>query len=59
VNRQNVRIWGSEYPHESFEHERGSPKVIVIAAMPREKTVRATRLYRINSDRYHLAGHVT
>ncbi|KAG8239386.1 hypothetical protein J437_LFUL015660 [Ladona fulva] len=26
VNRQNIRIWGSENPQESFEHERNSPK---------------------------------
>jgi hypothetical protein len=32
-----VRIWGSENPRESFEHERDSPKVHVFAAMSREK----------------------
>jgi hypothetical protein len=37
VNRNNQRIWGSENPHESFERVRDSPKVIVFAAMSREK----------------------
>jgi hypothetical protein len=30
-------MWGIENPHESFEHESGSPKVNVFRAMPREK----------------------
>ncbi|KFM60000.1 Transposable element Tc1 transposase, partial [Stegodyphus mimosarum] len=29
VNRHNVRIWGSEYPHEYREAQRDSPKVNV------------------------------
>jgi hypothetical protein len=32
-----VRIWGSENPHESFEHERDNPKVNIFAAMSLEK----------------------
>lgn len=26
-NRHNVRIWGSQHPHEIFEKEQHSPKV--------------------------------
>jgi hypothetical protein len=37
VNRHNLRIWGSENPHESFQHERDSPKFNVFAAMSRGK----------------------
>jgi hypothetical protein len=37
VNRYDVRIWSSENPRESFEHERDSPKVNVFAAVSREK----------------------
>ncbi|KAG8238879.1 hypothetical protein J437_LFUL018440, partial [Ladona fulva] len=33
VNRQNIRIWGSENPQESVEHERDSPKVIHVYRM--------------------------
>jgi hypothetical protein len=29
VNKQNVRIWGSEHPHATVEHIRDSPKVNV------------------------------
>jgi hypothetical protein len=29
VNKQNVRIWGSEQPHATVEHIRDSPKVNV------------------------------
>jgi len=27
VNRHNVRIWGTENPHEIVEHVRDSPKL--------------------------------
>jgi hypothetical protein len=27
VNRHNVRIWGTENPHATVEHDRDSPKV--------------------------------
>jgi hypothetical protein len=37
VNPHNLRIWGSENPHESFEHERDSHRVNVFAAMSREE----------------------
>lgn len=29
VNKHNVRIWGSQYPHEIFQKQIGSPKVSV------------------------------
>jgi hypothetical protein len=29
VNKQNVRIWGSEHSHATVEHIRDSPKVNV------------------------------
>ena len=29
VNSHNVRIWGTEYPHEIVEHVRDSPKLNV------------------------------
>jgi hypothetical protein len=34
VNRHNVRIWGSENPHETLKHERDSPKVNYSAQYP-------------------------
>jgi ribosomal protein S1 len=35
--RHNLRMRSSENPHESFEHERHSPKVNVLAAVSRVK----------------------
>jgi hypothetical protein len=29
INRHNVRIWGTENPHETVEHVRDSPKLNV------------------------------
>ena len=37
VNKQNVRIWGTENPREFVEHMRDSPKVNVFCAMSKEK----------------------
>jgi hypothetical protein len=37
VNWHSLRIWGSENPRQSFEHERDSPKFNVFAAVSREK----------------------
>ncbi|PNF40249.1 hypothetical protein B7P43_G07078 [Cryptotermes secundus] len=37
VNRHNVRIWGTEHPHETVEHERDSPKVNVFCAVSQDK----------------------
>ncbi|PNF42612.1 hypothetical protein B7P43_G01283 [Cryptotermes secundus] len=37
VNRHNVRIWGTEHPHETVEHERDSPKVNVFCAVFQDK----------------------
>ena len=33
VNRHNVRIWGTENPHEIIQYERDSPKVNVFCAV--------------------------
>lgn len=33
VNRHNMRIWGSENPRKTIEHQRDSPKIIVWCAM--------------------------
>ena len=33
VHRHNVRIWGTENPHEMVPHERASPKINVFCAM--------------------------
>ena len=33
VNRHNLRIWGTEYPHASMKHVRDSPKVKVFGAV--------------------------
>lgn len=37
VNRHNVRIWGTEQPHQIVQHERDSPKVNVFCAISRNK----------------------
>jgi hypothetical protein len=37
VNRHNVRVWGTENPHVTLEHERDSPKVNVFCAISKEK----------------------
>ena len=36
VNKQNVRIWGLENPHESLEQVRDSPKVNVFCAISKK-----------------------
>ena len=36
VNKQNVRIWGLENPHESLEQVRDSPKVNVFCAVSKK-----------------------
>jgi len=33
VNKQNVRIWGTEKPHRIVENERDSPKTNVFCAI--------------------------
>ena len=33
VNRHNVRIWGTDHPHETVQHEQDSPKVHVFCAV--------------------------
>jgi hypothetical protein len=56
VNRHSLRVWGSDNPHGSFEHERDSPNINVFAAMSQEKLYgSAFFFYRINSDRDYLS----
>jgi hypothetical protein len=37
VNRHDVRVWGTENPHVTLEHERDSPKVNVFCAISKMK----------------------
>ncbi|PNF19518.1 hypothetical protein B7P43_G02327 [Cryptotermes secundus] len=37
VSHHNVHIWGTEYPHQTVEHERDSPKVNVFCAVSQDK----------------------
>jgi hypothetical protein len=37
VNRHNVRVWGTENPHVTLEHEKYSPEVNVFCAISKEK----------------------
>lgn len=37
VNTHNVRIWGSENPHQLVQHERDSPKINVFCAVSRRQ----------------------
>lgn len=39
VNRNNVRIWESQHPHETFEKERDSPKLNVWGGLSREEMI--------------------
>ena len=37
VHRCNVRIWGTENSHEMVQHERASPKIIVLCTCPHDR----------------------
>ena len=37
VNRHNIRIWGTENPHMTVQHERDSPKLNVFYAISKNK----------------------
>lgn len=39
VNRHNVRIWGSQHPHEIFEKERDSPKINVWCGLSKDEVI--------------------
>ena len=39
INRHNVRIWGSEPPHEVREPERDSPKVNVGCGLKHDQVI--------------------
>jgi hypothetical protein len=54
VNRHSLRVWGSDNPHGSFEHERDSPNINAFAAMSQEKLYESTVTGII-----YLPGHVT
>lgn len=40
VNKHNVRIWGSQHPHEIFEKERDSHKVNVWCGLSKAQVIR-------------------
>ena len=54
VNKRDTRIWGTENPHEIFEHVRDSPTLNVFCAMSKKAVLgpfffkRAT----VNGDTY-------
>jgi len=37
VHRHNVRIWGTENPHEMVQHERVFPRSIFFSQCPHER----------------------
>ena len=39
INRHNSRIWGSQNPHETYELERDSPKLIVWCGIMHNKII--------------------
>ena len=39
INRHNSRIWGSQNPHETYELERDSPKLIVWCGIMHDKII--------------------
>ena len=39
INRHKSRIWGSQYPHETYELERDSPKLIVWCGIMHDKII--------------------
>ena len=39
INRHNSRIWGSQNPHEAYELERDSPKLIVWCGIMHDKNI--------------------
>ena len=39
INRHNSRIWGSQNPHETYELERDSPKLIVWCVIMHDKII--------------------
>jgi len=52
INRHNVRIWGTENPHETVEHVQDSPKLNVFYA------TRSVKVYgQIFCNWHLLSGH--
>jgi hypothetical protein len=39
VNKQNVRIWGSEHPHATVKHIKDSPKVNVWCGLLHDRLI--------------------
>ena len=39
INRHNSRIWSSQNPHETYELERDSPKLIVWCGIMHDKII--------------------
>lgn len=54
VNRHNVRIWGTQHPHEIHEQVRDSPKVNVFCAISQHKVYGPFFFdgLTVNGDRY-------
>jgi hypothetical protein len=50
VNKDNVRIWGTENPKDMFEHKRDSPKLNVLCAASRRKVYRTLFFSREHND---------
>lgn len=52
VNRHNVRIWGTEKPRLTVQHELDSPKVNVFAAMSKSRCMAFFLFHGDNCDQY-------
>ncbi|PNF28684.1 hypothetical protein B7P43_G07888 [Cryptotermes secundus] len=50
VNRHNVRIWGTEHPHETVEREKDSPKVNVFCAVSQDKELPLKAWYPVDTQ---------
>ena len=37
VNKHNTSIWGTEHPHSTLEHVRGSPKINVFCGISKKR----------------------
>jgi len=58
INRHNVRIWGTENPHETVEHVRGSPKLLCFLCYKLFENVWSNLLRRTNCNWHLLSRYV-